>query len=55
MKNPLLQNSASDRVRRGGCWDFDAWNARVSNRSRDFASLRGDYQSFRLFRTKERS
>ncbi len=31
--NPTGASSGSFRVYRGGSWDFDAWNCRVSNRS----------------------
>ena len=30
--NPTGPNSGSDRVYRGGCWDYGAWSCRVSNR-----------------------
>ena len=57
MKNPLLQKPSPTRplrVYRGGGWDYDAGDARVSRRRGSFASFRYDFQGFRLFRTQKK-
>ena len=53
MKNPLLQKSGPQRVRRGGCWYYGARDSRVSFRYWGNAS-RHDFQGFRLFRSLEK-
>ncbi len=46
--NPKGPNSGSDRVLRGGSWNYDARYCRVSLRYIDNPSIRGSHSGFRL-------
>ncbi len=50
--NPCGPNSGSGRVVRGGCWNDNAWNVRIANRSRSNPSNRYSNLGFRLLRAK---
>ena len=53
MKNPIFHDTkASFRVIHGGSWSHDAGKVCVSDRARNFASIRFDIFGFRVFRTK---
>ena len=47
-RNPKEFNSGSFRVFRGGSWNYDAWNCRVSIRNRFTPGYRDSYLGFRL-------
>ena len=49
--DPVGAVSGSDRVRRGGCWGFDASKCRASFRNNYSPESRSDYLGFRLART----
>jgi formylglycine-generating enzyme required for sulfatase activity len=49
--NPIGPSYGSLRVLRGGSWDYDARDCRVSYRYRDFPSYRNGVIGFRLSRT----
>ena len=56
MKNPISQDpEASNRVFRGGSWNYNARFARVSERNGVSASYCDRDLGFRIFRTKEKS
>ena len=56
MKNPLfLADVGHRRVRRSGCWISHKKFSYVSTRGRYHAFSRTLYQSFRLFRSQEKS
>jgi len=46
--DPMGPDAGTDRVSRGGCWDFDAWRCRSANRKRLAPSLRYSHQGFRV-------
>ena len=46
--NPMGPSSGSDRVLRGGSWDYDARYCRVSDRNSNYPSSRGISDGFRL-------
>lgn len=48
MKNPLGPKSGKERVIRGGAWNMDSWNCRVSNRSSKPPQITYNYYGFRL-------
>ena len=50
LADPSGATSGSSRVYRGGGWDYDAWNPRVSNRYWDAPSDRSNGIGFRLLR-----
>ena len=55
MKNPLLQNSDSTRVVRGGAWHNDPNYLRSARRFKIPPAIRGNNIGFRLFRTLAKS
>ena len=46
--NPIGQSSGTERVFRGGSWNYDPWYCRVSNRDYDKPSARYKYMGLRL-------
>ena len=55
MKNPLFRRPYWKKTNRGGSWDVNAGNARVSHPDWDQALYRYDYLGFRVFRSNEKS
>ena len=49
--DPSVHTSNSNRVGRGGCWESNVRNVRVSNRNNSHASTRSGNVGFRIFRT----
>ena len=45
------RGDCSNRVLRGGSWDFGPWNLRSANRSRGRSGNRLDFNGFRVART----
>lgn len=52
IKQPIKDEKNSYRVYRGGSWNNNARNTRVSIRLRSRASLRNRYLGFRIVRNK---
>jgi formylglycine-generating enzyme required for sulfatase activity len=50
-KNPQGPENGSKRVRRGGCWLFDARNCRTASRYGGHPAYRSDFVGFRLVRS----
>ena len=48
VRNPTGPKVGSDRVYRGGCWDFEAANCRSAFRNWNYPSLRLDYYGLRV-------
>ncbi len=47
-ENPMGPHSGDTRIVRGGAWNMDAWNCRVSNRSSKSPGITYNYYGFRL-------
>lgn len=47
-ENPMGPHSGETRIIRGGAWNMDAWNCRVSNRSSKSPGITYNYYGFRL-------
>lgn len=48
LKDPMGPESGEERVIRGGAWNMDSWNCRVSNRSSKPPQITYNYYGFRL-------
>ncbi len=52
-ENPMGPSEGSSRVMRGGAWNMDGWNCRISNRSSKRPGITYNYFGFRLLIPKE--